>query len=660
MPVSVSLTSSFEPLAQAFKHYLQETKLCPRLTTLECQAQQGRLLVFAKHSAPQMDDPAGLLRALKTVFYEIMPEVGLPEGDWVTLQEIPVRLSLQLERETAPYATHTFTWRIEDAVDVIFNASLPEAFPEDEPVEAEQAFLPSPEPSVVSDGASDGDSDGLEQSHATGNKAGELAEESPVSDGAIAPFDAAAIALLETAPETLSEAAVNPPTESWGQRWGQWSWEKLQQLTVYWGYGLAGLVLVSGGLFVYTITRPCVVGKCDRIDRASSFEIAALDQIVGNPTVNDLQEARSGLRAAVLLVKPIPHWSRHYAQARSDLQRYQSDVSALTHLLEAQRKAADAAQKSQNPPHPVERWVEVNHLWQQAIGLLERVPNNSSLYSHAQTKLTEYRVNADAIAHRITAEENAEASLNAALQAAKLAQHRMETADSTLGWQLVAREWRTAISNLMLVPKGTQAYPEAQKYLLDYQRQLGKLQVQADQEDTASSLYQQAQTAARQAEAYAAQNQWTLALVQWKTAVATLREVPFGSTLSEQAQVLLPAYQASLTNAQNRLQAAVALQTLRTQLGEVCRSSATPCQVSITADQVQVRLAGQYALALEQAITLPSEQSTTGVAYRSNAKALIEQIIRIGNQVQRQIEIHDAQGRFIARYRPDLGGFTRN
>lgn len=644
MPVSVSSYSTFEPLAQAFRRYLKETNLYPRLTTLECHPQQRRLLVFAKHPAPQMADPAGLLRELKTAFYEIMPEVGLPDGEWATLQEISVRLGLQLEKDATPYATHTFTWRLEDAVEVIFNTPLPEELIAAE-VE-EPTLTPLPEASTPLNSEEPLTSSGTEASDANG-------DESPLPSSAIAPFqDAAVVALTET--------AVEPPTDPWLHRWGQRSWGQLNRLTPYWSYGLAGLIMASSGLFAYTITRPCVVGRCDRIGQAADLRTFALDQTIQAPTLKDLQEAQSGLQSAVDLVKPIPHWSPHYLQAQSDLRGYQVDLFALENLLEAQRKATAAAQESQNPPHSVEQWVDIGHLWQQAVALLERVPGDSAVYGYAQAKLTEYRANADAIANRANAEEEAEANLNRALQAAKLAQSRIETAESPSSWRLVDQAWQTALQALTLVPKGTEAYPDAQKYLVDYQRQLNQLQGRVVQEDTASSSYQQARAAARQAEAYGAQTQWTLAVAQWKSAVANIREVPFGSALSEEAQVLLPAYQASLANAQRQLQTVVALQTLKTRLGKVCQSSATLCQVSATTDQIQVKLAGQYALALEQAITLPPNQSPSGTPYRDSAKALIEQIIQIGNQVQRQIEIYDAQGRFIARYRPDLGGFTRS
>jgi hypothetical protein len=39
---------------------------------------------------------------------------------------------------------------------------------------------------------------------------------------------------------------------------------------------------------------------------------------------------------------------------------------------------------------------------------------------------------------------------------------------------------------------------------------------------------------------------------------------------------------------------------------------------------------------------------------------LIEQIATLGKQIQRPIAIYDAHGGFIARYRPDLGGFIKH
>jgi hypothetical protein len=39
---------------------------------------------------------------------------------------------------------------------------------------------------------------------------------------------------------------------------------------------------------------------------------------------------------------------------------------------------------------------------------------------------------------------------------------------------------------------------------------------------------------------------------------------------------------------------------------------------------------------------------------------LIEEIMTVSHQVDRQVAIYDSHGGFVARYRPDLGGFIKN
>jgi hypothetical protein len=648
---SVSPQPALERLTEAFRHYLQETNLYPRLTALDCHNQQGRVLVLAQHPMPTVADPASLLRELKAAFFEIMAEVGLPK-EWADLQEMPVRLGLQLEFEDAPYATHTFTWRAEDALGIIFEPPCPEEWGAAAEIEGQTQPIPD---ELADSEAVEALESGNDPDHAGAMESGSEAEPAAAQPPSanVAPFNDAALALPET--------AVDPPAESLLRRWGLWGQGQVERLTPYWSYGLAGLILLSSGLFAYVITRPCVVGSCDRIDRAAAFHAAAVARLGTSPTGPDLQEARSDLQAAKDWVTPIPHWSPHYAAARGDLNRYRADLVSLNRLTEAQSRAYTAAQKSQDPPHPVARWVEIQHFWRQAIAALEAIPDTSPVYDFAQAKLSEYRGNLATITQRVMAEEEAEARLNNAIQSGRLAQQQMDTATSLVGWQQANQQWQLAIQSLTSIPQGTEAYATAQAQLRQYRSQQAQVQARLSQEGSASSTYQQAQAAASQAQAYEAQSQWTLAVSQWKIALATLQQVASDSALSASAKMLLPNYQASLSRSQAQLRTAVVLQTLETTPGSVCRSTATPCRISASPDQIRVTLTGQYAAALEQAITPPAAGTAVAATPLSReTQAMVEQIVRLGNQVQRQIDIYNSGGQMIARYRPDLGGFVKN
>ncbi len=73
-----------------------------------------------------------------------------------------------------------------------------------------------------------------------------------------------------------------------------------------------------------------------------------------------------------------------------------------------------AAQNSKGLPLPVEDWVKIQSLWQEAISLLEKVPEESGAYPFAKNKLQQYRKYLVAIKGRLTIEEEANQKLIAA------------------------------------------------------------------------------------------------------------------------------------------------------------------------------------------------------------------------------------------------------
>ncbi|MGB3135953.1 MAG: hypothetical protein WBB18_04015, partial [Nodosilinea sp.] len=101
---------------------------------------------------------------------------------------------------------------------------------------------------------------------------------------------------------------------------------------------------------------------------------------------------------------------------------------------------------------------------------------------------------------------------------------------------------------------------------------------------------------------------------------------------------------------------------LATTLARLCESSATPCTVREEPSQIQVILSSQYAESLRQAITPPAADGTFAFTNQLNpsAQQLIEEIITTSHQAERQVAVYDDQSGFVARYRPDLGGFIKN
>lgn len=665
-----SSVQALPALDQAFGAYLDATSLYPGLNTVNCAAHEGRIVILACHRSPEIDDPRDLLRELETAFAEVMPSVGLPDETWAHIDAIPVRICLQVKSAQQPYATHTFTWRVEDAAYAVFPPALAEVHQNGNRASAssDQATreIPSAEADfTLSDDeaqsrleqypSSDNEHDIPElraEAKASHDHGPSLPEDSSQKSD---PFSDRAIALPDATIETPDDLA-------WLK--GGWAWTKtkLYALSQYWIYGLAGFIVLSSGLFAYALSRPCVVGSCTRLEEAEAFYQDAQLQLTGTPDEEALKTAQSDLQAGIELLTPIPHWSSYYGAAQANLQQFEGDITALNALIQAKDKALEAATLSQNPPHSVEHWVDVQLLWQQSIDGLETIPPESPAGDYAQQKLKEYRSNHKAIGRRVIAEEEAEANFSTAIQTGQLAQQRMDTAESLAGWQLAAKEWQAAIKGLSLIPRGTSAYSEAQALLQDYRQQLARTSAQANLEENSTQFYQQAVQAAREAKAYEAKNQWTLALTHWKQAVANAQQISPESTLGAEAAVLLETYQPALTNAQSRLRTAVALQNLTQMVGSVCGDSATPCQVSQDPNQIQVTLSSQYAEPLRQAITPPAADGTFSFTNElsPSTQQLMEEIMTISHQVDLQVAIYDSHGGFVARYRPDLGGFIKN
>jgi hypothetical protein len=97
-------------------------------------------------------------------------------------------------------------------------------------------------------------------------------------------------------------------------------------------------------------------------------------------------------------------------------------------------------------------------------------------------------------------------------------------------------------------------------------------------------------------------------------------------------------------------------------VGTLCGNSGTSCTVSEDDSQIKITLANQFAEPLRQAITPPTTdgQFTFANQLTPDIQQLIEQVITMSHRANRQVAVYDASGSFVARYRPDLGGFSKN
>jgi hypothetical protein len=147
----------------------------------------------------------------------------------------------------------------------------------------------------------------------------------------------------------------------------------------------------------------------------------------------------------------------------------QPDPTA-TNLAAAQKLAMEAAVMTQNPPHPLENWQQVQGKWQESIKLLEAIPDNSPVATQAQEKLTVYRTNYQAITNRIVTEQKAATNLEAAQKLAWEAAVMVNNPpQSKEVWQNALSKLQQAINLLNAIPQGTFVEAQAKEKLVAYQ-----------------------------------------------------------------------------------------------------------------------------------------------------------------------------------------------
>lgn len=120
------------------------------------------------------------------------------------------------------------------------------------------------------------------------------------------------------------------------------------------------------------------------------------------------KQAKEKLQKAVQDLNKIPFWSIHYLESQHLKSTYKVEIQHLENIEQALAKGQQAAQNSKTLPLKVEDWIETQSLWQNAIFLLEKVPEDSTAYPFAKNKLQQYRKYLVAIKGRLTTEEAAD------------------------------------------------------------------------------------------------------------------------------------------------------------------------------------------------------------------------------------------------------------
>ena len=424
--------------------------------------------------------------------------------------------------------------------------------------------------------------------------------------------------------------------------------------------GALGFVVV--GVLGFVLTRPCTFGSCDRLQTAQQTSEDALNNLRLDSSLAAVTDAKQQLKRSVGLLAPIPIWSPYYREAQSALPDYERQVRSLDYVTGAQEKAYQAALASQDPPHPVSQWQQIAEDWRSASEMLEAVPADSPVRELADSKLTEYRANRATILVRIDSEAKAEVGLRQAQQAASIGNEQIKAAGSLEDWEEALASWESAVDNLSQIPQGTKAHGDAQELLPEYLETLEDVRANTEQERSASRSLFQAKQMAAEAQKAETQEQWSTAIENWQAATRQLQDIQPGTLAHAEAEALKGLYATSFGEADNNFQVALRFQPVEPNFFAVCGMAGTQkCAYSVRGGNVRLDLFQGYDAVIDQSITPPDQRAIEASAPQlvGQSNQLLQEITLLSTQAQVPVELYDAQGKFLARYRPDLSGFTR-
>ncbi|MEL6158988.1 MAG: hypothetical protein AAFQ40_01260 [Cyanobacteria bacterium J06623_5] len=437
-------------------------------------------------------------------------------------------------------------------------------------------------------------------------------------------------------------------------------WQQQSQGNPWLFVGTFGLLVA--GILGFVLSRPCVFGRCDRIQTAQIQGDEALGKLRTDNTLEAVNESKQQLQGSIRLLDPIPVWSPYYGQAQAILPEYERQIESLDLVTEAQGKAYGAAVKSQDPPHSESTWKEIADEWRESTTLLAAVPADSPVRELAETKLVEYRANLSTILVRIETESDAEAALIQAQQAASRATKRVDVASSLEDWEAALADWDQAVGNLRQIPQGTKAYAEAQQLLPEYDEQYQSVRERTEIERSGDRTLSSAKQLAASAQRAETDDQWTVAVDSWKSAISQLQAVPTKSIAHSEVEALLKRYATALRNSEESQQVAFNFQPIEPGFYLVCGITADQkCTYSVQGKSVRVDLFQGYDVVIDQSITPPSQRQeiVSEAEYIDQSNQLLQQLTLLSTQAQIPVELYSAEGNFMARYRPDLDGFVR-
>ncbi|MBP0001718.1 MAG: hypothetical protein J7641_22475 [Cyanobacteria bacterium SID2] len=411
------------------------------------------------------------------------------------------------------------------------------------------------------------------------------------------------------------------------------------------------LVLMAGG---YALTRPCAIGSCARLTEAETLTRNALSALETEKTTDSLVRARQEIEVAIEQLSPIPPWSLYHRESQSLSGRLQDRSVQLAETNEPLTLGMKAALRSQNPPHALREWREMERLWEQAIEQLETISAENPAYGFAQEKIEEYANNLEAVRRRAVLERRGEEQLQAAKSAADVARSRQSGVRGLEGWQQVYASWRTAVRALVRIPGGTTSATTAKQLFRAYGPQLTNAQQRQTQEQIAKNLYDRALKLADEAKTAQDNRQWDRAVVKWQQAIGYAQQIPKNTEYIDRSPALIRAYTNALVQAIAAQQLQENIDRAKTDLDRLCSGTPKICTYQVTAERIVVKLLPDYVNRVRELDIEALRQRNTEAQsqLQQHVRSFIDGLELVSLNAQIPLKVLNSDGQEVGSFTP--------
>ncbi len=413
--------------------------------------------------------------------------------------------------------------------------------------------------------------------------------------------------------------------------------------------GISVSVIIGG---IYTLTRPCVIDKCQIIKEVKQQVDKSIIVLDKSPSESDILNIKQALKESINRLQSIPWWSSYYSEAKKQKQNYQQDLKHLSILISFENIQNQVNSLIKNNSSSLFERKAAQETLSQSLLDLETISDSSIFSDWGAKQVEKNQILMNRLQQKLANEDKAKISLNLARKAAKIAEKRENKAKNLSDLELIISTWKTAVKRLQEISPETTLYKPSRQLLKTYLAKINQVENRKNQEELAVKIYEQAKKQAKLGEEAASKNQWSQSVTYWTQAINYIKQVPQNTFQFSQSQPLISSYTLSLNKAKSQLKQAIELENIRRDLKEICTDSNQVCIYTIDGSIIKIKLNSDYIekvwnTALQAKVHGDLQTQTQLLHHLSSFEHRLQ---GISDRSGKTIEVYNAQRNLMAVY----------